>query len=82
MKDKKSAPRADHAFVLATSTMAPSRRSRDIRLTVPRFNSKKVGPKLAREIVSVGKREKVRVDVKQTVDPTTALALAIVSPFL
>jgi hypothetical protein len=34
---------------------------------------------LAKEIVSVSKREKVKVDVKQTVDPTTALALAIVS---
>ena len=62
--------------------MAPSRPSRDVKLTVPRFNSKKVSPKLAREIVSVGKREKVGVDVKQTVDPTTALALAIVSLLL
>ncbi|KAF9648764.1 hypothetical protein BDM02DRAFT_2073680 [Thelephora ganbajun] len=57
--------------------MAPSRPSRDIKLTVPRFNSKKVGPKLAKEITSVAKREKVKIDVKQTVDPTTALALAI-----
>lgn len=32
-----------------------------------------------KEIVSIAKREKVKVDVKQTVDPTTALALAIVS---
>ena len=71
----------DH-LVSATSTMAPSRKSRDVKLTVPRFNSKKVSPKLAREIVSVAKREKVKVDVKQTVDPTTALALAIVSFFL
>ena len=62
--------------------MAPSRPSRDTKLTVPRFNSKKVGSKLAKEIVSMGKRGKVRVDVKQTVDPTTALALAIVSLFL
>jgi len=62
--------------------MAPSRPSRDTKLTVPRFNSEKVGSKLAKEIVSVGKRGKVRVDVKQTVDPTTALALAIVSVFL
>jgi hypothetical protein len=61
--------------------MAPSRPSRDVKLTVPRFNSKKVSAKLTKEIVSVGKREKVRVDVKQTVDPTTALALAIVRLF-
>lgn len=59
--------------------MAPSRPSRDIKLTVPRFNSKKVNSKLAKEIASVAKQEKVKVDVKQTVDPTTALALAIVS---
>ena len=72
----------DHLLVFATSTMAPSRKSRDVKLTVPRFNSKKVSQKLAREIVSVAKREKVKVDVKQTVDPTTALALAIVSFFL
>jgi len=58
--------------------MAPSRPSRDVKLTVPRFNSKKVNSKLAREITSVAKQEKVKVDVKQTVDPTTALALAIV----
>jgi len=69
----------DHILVSATTTMAPSRPSRDIKLTVPRFNSKKVRPKLVKEIVSIAKREKVKVDVKQTVDPTTALALAIVS---
>ena len=59
--------------------MAPSRPSRDIKLTVPRFNSKKVSPELAKELKSISKREKTKVDVKQTVDPTTALALAIVS---
>ena len=59
--------------------MAPSRPSRDNKLTVPRFNSTKVGPDLAKEIASISKREKTKVDVKQTVDPTTALALAIVS---
>lgn len=59
--------------------MAPCRPNRDIKITVPRFNSKKVSPELAKEIASVSKREKRKVDVKQTVDPTTALALAIVS---
>ena len=66
-------------FVSATATMAPCRPNRDVKLTVPRFNSKKVSPELAKEIASVSKREKTKVDVKQTVDPTTALALAIVS---
>jgi len=59
--------------------MAPCRPSRDVKLTVPRFNSKKASPKVVREVVSIAKREKIKVDVKQTVDPTTALALAIVS---
>lgn len=78
-KESASVREPDHAHVSATSTMAPSRPSRDMKLTVPRFNSKKVSSKLAREIASVAKREKVKVDVKQTVDPTTALALAIAS---
>lgn len=79
LKDKEPSQELDQFLASATSTMAPSRPSRDVKLTVPRFNSKKVNSKLAKEITSVAKQEKVKVDVKQTVDPTTALALAIVS---
>ena len=78
-KGKEPSQELDQSTASATSTMAPSRPSRDVKLTVPRFNSKKVNSKLAKEIASVAKQEKVKVDVKQTVDPTTALALSIVS---
>lgn len=62
----------DHVLVSTTSTMTSSRPSRDTRPAVPRFNSKKPSPKLAKEIESVAKREKTKV---QTLDPATALAL-------
>jgi len=69
----------DHVLVSATSTTAPSRPSRGVNLTLPRFTSKKVSPKVVREVVSMAKREGAEVDVEQTVDLTTALALAIMS---
>lgn len=77
-----SGTRSRPRFYHLESNMAPSRPSRDVKLTVPRFNSKKITPKVAKEVVAVAKRDKFKVDVKQTVDPTTALALAIVRLFL
>lgn len=81
-KESGSRNRSRPRFHYLESTMAPSRPSRDVKLTVPRFNSKKITSKVAKEVVSVAKRDKIKVDVKQTVDPTTALALAIVRLFL
>ena len=49
----------DHVIVSDISTMASSRPSWDVNLTVPRFTSR-VGPKVVREVVSMAKREGVR----------------------
>jgi len=46
---------------------------------VPWLTSKEVSPKVVRKVASVAKRERVKVDVEQTADLTTALALAIMS---
>ena len=60
--------------------MSPSTKShRDLKISVPRHNSQRIGPVLTANVESVAREKRIRVDVKQTaLEPASALAQAIV----
>jgi hypothetical protein len=59
--------------------MAPSRPAKAIKVNVPRLNATKVGRALASEIEVVAKELHVKVDVRDSIEPSSPMALAIVS---
>ena len=58
--------------------MAPSRPAGVIKINVPRLNSAKIPNPLAKEVESVAKEQRTKVDLKEVIDPSSPLALAIV----
>lgn len=62
--------------------MAPSQPPRDVKLNVPRLNSPAITRTLASEVETLAKEQHTTVDIRDTVDPSSTLALAIVRPLL
>ena len=60
--------------------MSPSTKSqRNLKVSVPRHNSQRIGPLLTASVETVAREDSIRVDVSQTaLEPTSALAQAIV----
>lgn len=62
-------------LVLNLRTMAPTKRLKDIKLTVPRHNSQRVSAKLGVELRKQGKTQGILVDAAQ---PSSRLGQSIV----
>lgn len=58
--------------------MAPSQPAREIKVNVPRLNSTAANRALATEVEKAAKEQNAAVDIRETVDPSSMLALAIV----
>ncbi|KAH8099958.1 hypothetical protein BXZ70DRAFT_196022 [Cristinia sonorae] len=61
--------------------MSPSNKpARDIKVSVPRHNSQRIGPALTAQIEALAREQRIRVDIRQTAyEPTNILAQAIES---
>lgn len=69
------------AQVFRPASMSPCKSPvKNIKLHVPRHNSQRIGPLLTTHVESLARKQKKRVDVRQTAyDPASILAQAIVS---
>jgi hypothetical protein len=65
-------------FLVSTILMAPSQPAGVIKIHVPRLNSAKIPSPLATEVESVAKEQRTKVYLKEVIDPSSPLALAIV----
>jgi hypothetical protein len=56
-----------------------TKRTKTIKVHVPRHNSQRIGPALTAQIETIAKEKRIRTDVRQpTNEATSAIALAIV----
>lgn len=56
-------------------------KTKSVIVHVPRHNSQRIGPRLTSQVAQVARKQKKRVDIKQTAyDPQSILAQAIVRP--
>lgn len=58
--------------------MAPSQPAGVIKINVPRLNSAVITKPLTTEVESVAKSQRTKVDLKEIIEPSSSLALAIV----
>jgi len=57
--------------------MAPCKPAGVIKVNVPRLNSIQIGPSLTSEVGAVAKEQHVNVAIRDTIEPSSTLALAI-----
>jgi len=59
--------------------MAPSKQAGAIKVNIPRLNSIKISPSLISEVETVAKEQHTNVAIRDTIEPSSSLALAIES---